>query len=184
MTGRPVPPGGDALTRPVPPWWWVRGAGDGADPAVRAAARGRAAGLEVRVLPGERLRTAGALFTEFARAWRFPGYFGHNWSALEDCLLDLAWLPAEGYLCVVTGAGHVLREEPEEVLGLFLDLLARVGSGWATPVTRGEPFDRPALPFHTVLGTRGESAARVLLARAQVGGADLGAGAGDDGGRA
>ena len=24
---------------------------------------------------------------------RFPGYFGHNWDALVDCMRDLSWLP-------------------------------------------------------------------------------------------
>jgi hypothetical protein len=176
MSDRPVPPTDDVLSRPDPPWWWILGDPAGPDAALTAARRGRAAGLEVRVLPGERLRTLDALLAEFARTWVFPAYFGHNVSALEDCLLDLAWLPARGYLCVITGAGQLLGDAPDDVLGLFLDLLARVGAGWAAPVRRGEAWDRPAVPFHTVLGTRGEAGSARLLARAAAGGADLRAG--------
>jgi hypothetical protein len=168
MTGRPVPPGGSALTRPVPPWWRV--VVD--QPGAGAIRRGQAVGLEARPMHGERMATVAALFTEFAAVWRFPAYFGRNFSALEDCLVDLAWLPAEGYVCVVTHAELLLRDEPDDVLGLLLDLLARVGVYWATPVDRGEPWDRPAVPFHTVLVARDDEAATALLARANSGGAD------------
>jgi len=33
------------------------------------------------------------LFEELAESLRFPGYFGANWNALEDCIRDLSWLP-------------------------------------------------------------------------------------------
>lgn len=35
------------------------------------------------------------------RALRFPEWFGHNWDALADCLADMGWLPAEGYVVVL-----------------------------------------------------------------------------------
>jgi len=28
----------------------------------------------------------------------FPEYFGDNWDAFEDCLTDLSWVDADGYL--------------------------------------------------------------------------------------
>ena len=37
----------------------------------------------------------------FARALRFPEWFGHNWDALADCLADLSWMPADGYLLLL-----------------------------------------------------------------------------------
>ena len=33
-----------------------------------------------------------SLFRCFESALRFPGYFGWNWDALRNCLLDLTWL--------------------------------------------------------------------------------------------
>lgn len=44
----------------------------------------------------------------FARELRFPDHFGHNWDALADCLGDLSWLPAPGYLLVLHNAPREL----------------------------------------------------------------------------
>jgi hypothetical protein len=33
----------------------------------------------------------------------FPEYFGMNWDALHDCLTDLAWLHARGYVLLLDG---------------------------------------------------------------------------------
>src|SRR5438552_17320122 len=50
-----------------------------------------------RVLRGHKCRTSDQLFDEFGAALQFPEYFGENWDALNDCLTDLAWLPAAEY---------------------------------------------------------------------------------------
>jgi hypothetical protein len=34
-------------------------------------------------------------------ALRFPDWFGQNWDALTDCLLDMGWLPATGYVIIL-----------------------------------------------------------------------------------
>ena len=36
-----------------------------------------------------------------AAALRFPEWFGANFDALADCLGDLSWLPADGYLLLL-----------------------------------------------------------------------------------
>lgn len=46
-----------------------------------------------------------------AKALAFPDWFGGNWDAFEDCLCDLAWHPAAGYVLLLEhgkhfGAGH------------------------------------------------------------------------------
>ena len=46
-----------------------------------------------------------------AKALAFPGWFGGNWDAFEDCLGDLSWHPATGYVLLLEhgkhfGAGH------------------------------------------------------------------------------
>ena len=46
-----------------------------------------------------------------AKALAFPDWFGGNWDAFEDCLGDLSWHPAPGYVLLLEhgkhfGAGH------------------------------------------------------------------------------
>jgi Barstar (barnase inhibitor) len=70
------------------------------------------------VLDGAACRTRDALFAEFARALRFPAYFGRNWDALADCLREMA--PAVLYVRNATG---LLRDEPPSQFTTLLDIL-------------------------------------------------------------
>ena len=99
-------------------------------------------------IDGRRCRTKAALLKEVARALAFPTHFGRNWDALEDCLTDLGWLPAEGYLPVFPHAEALLAGQDEDYATL-IDLLESVGRAWATRET-GHPGRLP-VPFHTVL---------------------------------
>lgn len=113
-------------------------------------------GLECRVLDGRKMNTADSLFTEFAAALSFPGYFGRNWEALDECLADLSWLPAKGYVLLITDSSEVLAGSSRE-WEILVDTLIRVAEEWAEPVVLGEPWDRPKIPFHTLFQTRPEN---------------------------
>jgi len=41
------------------------------------------------------------LLAGIAKAMKFPEWFGHNFDALADCLADMTWKPAEGYLVLL-----------------------------------------------------------------------------------
>jgi RNAse (barnase) inhibitor barstar len=41
------------------------------------------------------------LLKAIGSAMDFPEWFGHNWDALLDCLADLGWQPAEGYVIIL-----------------------------------------------------------------------------------
>ncbi|MFE6161925.1 barstar family protein [Streptomyces sp. NPDC056486] len=75
-------------------------------------------------LDGRELRDPGALFATFARELRFPGYFGHNWDALVDCLHD--WHGHGGEtkdIAVLIDKADCLLSA--EFLGLFVSVLCQ-----------------------------------------------------------
>lgn len=73
-----------------------------------ARARGRA--RTVGVVDGAADRAA--LLTAIGRQLRFPGYYGHNLDALDECLADLTWLP-EGPVELVWADADLLAADPD-----------------------------------------------------------------------
>lgn len=82
---------------------------------------------QVRVPRG--IRSKQKLFAIFARALRFPSYFGWNWDAFEECLLDLSWLPPELPIVVVHEALPFGETENRET---YLSILEK----WRTKSAR------------------------------------------------
>jgi RNAse (barnase) inhibitor barstar len=66
----------------------------------------------VAVLDGTAGGTRAGFFQELAVALHFPDYFGRNWDAVYDCLTDLSWLPADGYVLVLDGFEQLATNEP------------------------------------------------------------------------
>ena len=127
----------------------------------------------VRRLDGSRMLTTPELFAEFARRLDFPGYFGHNWSALEDCLANLEWLSAPAYLLVIDGAEHVLDEAEPEDLAVFGGVLQRAAQVWSEPVEKGEWWDRPGMDFGVLLHSSTEAGAAAVRSRWEAVGIEL-----------
>jgi hypothetical protein len=105
-------------------------------------------GFVVRTIDGRRARTKGELLSELARALEFPAGSGRNWDALEELLADLDWLPAKGYLIIVTDADELLADDPEDY-DTFIAVAKSVAEEWSAP--RNGAIARPAVPFHICL---------------------------------
>jgi RNAse (barnase) inhibitor barstar len=101
----------------------------------------------LRIIQGAKCQTIAGLLTECARALDFPDYFGHNWDALEECLIDLEWLPAKGYILFITDAGYVLPDDEEEY-ETFLEILRDAGEAWGSG--QAGMGTRRATPFHAL----------------------------------
>jgi RNAse (barnase) inhibitor barstar len=74
--------------------------------------------------------TRDEVLARFAAALRFPDWFGGNWDALADCLGDLSWWPADGYLLLLDHAGAWRATEPAEFATL-LEVLNEAALGWS-----------------------------------------------------
>lgn len=127
---------------------WVHEASNSEATLIRNAAS--KADVLVIELAGNRMRTLEGLFGEYAQAFAFPGYFGWNWAAFDECLYDLGWLPARSYLTIISHGSEVLSKEPEE-LETYMRVIWRVGQAWSTSVGRGYEWGHGELPFHTIL---------------------------------
>jgi len=110
------------------------------------------AGGAVRVIRGRKCPDYAALHNEVAAALQFPGYYGENWDAMDECITDLAWMPAQWYLIHVNGIERVLPEDGKG-LGIFLRILHDAGKRWARPESRGLASDEQNFrrPFHTII---------------------------------
>jgi len=74
-----------------------------------------------------------ALLRALAAALKFPAWFGGNWDALEDCLTDLSWIPAAGYLILFEGASGLAAAD----FAVLRDVLGTAAEFWSA---RGKPF--------------------------------------------
>ncbi|MBX3320292.1 MAG: barstar family protein [Nitrospira sp.] len=102
-------------------------------------------GFALRLVQGKKCGTPSNLFDEFSQALDFPDYFGHNWDALEECLADFEWLPAKGYVLLITDAHAVLPDDEDEYETL-LEVLSDAGEAWS----KGQTADSRRAPFHAV----------------------------------
>jgi RNAse (barnase) inhibitor barstar len=86
-------------------------------------------GAAVRVLRGGKMRAVGGFYDEVGAALQFPYYFGENLAALDECLRDLEWLPADRYVVVVRDAADVLADA-DEAFDAWLDILRGAQDSW------------------------------------------------------
>ncbi|HKQ25052.1 MAG TPA: barstar family protein [Burkholderiales bacterium] len=59
-------------------------------------------------------RDKNAFLNAVAKALAFPEYFGHNWDAFYDCLVDLEHDKGEGLLLLLRDASGFARADAEE----------------------------------------------------------------------
>lgn len=50
---------------------------------------------------GEYCQTVDGFFQEVSSSMRFPYYFGWNWNAFDECMVDLEWLSFSSLLLVM-----------------------------------------------------------------------------------
>jgi RNAse (barnase) inhibitor barstar len=50
-----------------------------------------------------------------SQALGFPAYFGMNWDALGDCLTDMAWRPASGYVLFFASFQSFAESAPADI---------------------------------------------------------------------
>jgi hypothetical protein len=154
-----------SLIQAGPPYFIVR---DDARKQITTAEYAWADDVVVRKIRGQKSETLAEMMNEFGAALQFFDGFGENWHALEEllCYLD-EWLPALGYVLVVTNADRLLEKEQDQ-FEWFVRVLNDVGDWWARPAENNDRFDRPPYPFKVVLEAHSQSQACAVAERIQV----------------
>ena len=80
--------------------------------AVQARAKG--AGFAFFHVDGKNITRKEQLMNHAATVFRFPKHFGNNWDALEECLTDLEWIDADGYVIYYDHIDGLLAEHPDQ----------------------------------------------------------------------
>ncbi len=100
-----------------------------------AAAAGEA-GLQVFRIDFAPVRDKDALLAAIGEAMDFPEWYGGNLDALADCLADLGWRPAEGYVAIIDRCDAAARSAPGDLLAV-LRIFADAADVWRE---EGIPF--------------------------------------------
>ena len=98
--------------------------------------------------------TKEALLAAFARALRFPEWFGHNWDAFADCLCDLSWRPAKGYVLLLEHSDALLAHR-SDAFATAVAALTDASRSWA----------EQEVPFWSFVPVSGLAQRRALLAQ-------------------
>ena len=82
------------------------------------------------------LKSKAAVLNKIGRALKFPPYYGKNFDALNDCLSDLEWQPASGYVLFVDGA-QAFHDADSKNFAILLEVFQSVADAWRDA---GKPF--------------------------------------------
>ena len=105
----------------------------------------------LRRLRGSKMRTLEGLMNEFGAALQFFDGFGENWPALSECLAYLdEWMKGDSYILIFNQATELLADDELEARTL-LRILNKTGEWWSRPIIDNGAFNRPAIPFHSIL---------------------------------
>jgi hypothetical protein len=107
-------------------------------------------GCVIRMIRGSKCRTVSSFFDEIAAALQFPYYFGENWGAFEEMIVDLDWLDGDAYLLLVSDGSLLLADADTEDFRILMQRLASANVEWLTP-NEYMPRTRQPTPFHVLL---------------------------------
>lgn len=94
------------------------------------------AGCLVQLVDLRRARNKDELLNIVGKAMRFPDWFGQNWDALQDCLLDMGWQPALGYVTILERC-DMLRARSLEDFTTLVEIFQSAAAEWRA---QGVPF--------------------------------------------
>jgi len=71
-------------------------------------------GLAFFHLEGRDIGDKDQFMSRSASVFRFPEYFGNNWDAFADCLTDMSWHKADGFVILYDHCDSLVEHSPRE----------------------------------------------------------------------
>ena len=102
--------------------------------------------FKICFIDGKKCKNVDNLFHEFSIKLSFPSYFGFNWDAFEECLNDLDWIVADGFLFVIDHCEELLINAKEK-FELFCDIMKDAAEAWNMGENCSDNLQRKK-PFH------------------------------------
>ena len=87
------------------------------------------AGFAYFHIEGKNIARKEQLLNHVATALRFPDYFGGNWDALEECLADMEWVDAPGYVIYYDHIDPLLEAHPDQ-FATFVEICRDAVGSW------------------------------------------------------
>lgn len=100
------------------------------------AAAAKAAGLAAFRVNLAKAGDKEHLLKAIAKSLKFPEWFGHNFDALADCLADMAWQPADGYVVVLEHCDGIHGKAEDDFVSV-LNIFEQTATDWRE---QGVPF--------------------------------------------
>ncbi|NMB44187.1 MAG: barstar family protein [Clostridiales bacterium] len=108
----------------------------------------------VAIIDGKNCTSTENVFIEFANVFKFPNYFGSNWSAFDECINDLEWLSSDSYILLIKNVNHVLQGETKD-FRILLNILKDTAVEWSNGRYYDDYPTEPT-PFHIILHSEKE----------------------------
>src|SRR6188768_449424 len=80
-------------------------------------------------IEGKNISRKEQLLNHAATALRLPEDFGHNWDALEECLTDMEWVDADGYLIYYDHIDTLMSAHPDQ-FETFIEIVRDAVASW------------------------------------------------------
>jgi RNAse (barnase) inhibitor barstar len=80
-------------------------------------------------IDGKNISRKEQLLNHVATVLQFPKDFGNNWDALEECLTDLEWVDADGYVIYYDHIDPLLEKHPDQFETL-VEILRDAVASW------------------------------------------------------
>ncbi len=63
---------------------------------------------------GSSIASKADFFNAAKKVMKLPSYFGKNWDAFEECINDLSWISASGYIFVYDNTLRFISKYPDD----------------------------------------------------------------------